>query len=239
MLAEGRQFNGAPFPASATAEGAQLNVPPSPVAKQRVTCLCRSLQCMPGATVCQAQGMRRSQCAAVRALAPAVRFVYSGAMRDESVRPMAGRQRYGVGDGTGEVMRFGEKLLVAVAVLLSAFGVVMIAGMLINILNHTSKDPLLTDLLLVLLIGVLPLVGGVRLYQHVRANAAARQADEWERAVLQVAKRHHGMVTAMDVASNSALTLEQAKDTLDQLNLKGFNEMDVSESGTIIYKFRV
>ena len=27
--AEGRQFNGAPFPASATAEGAQLNVPPS------------------------------------------------------------------------------------------------------------------------------------------------------------------------------------------------------------------
>jgi hypothetical protein len=43
----------------------------------------------------------------------------------------------------------------------------------------------------------------------------------------------------MDVASNSALTLEQAKDTLDQLNLKGFNEMDVSELGTIVYKFRV
>ena len=29
--AEGRQLNGAPFPASVTAEGAQLNVPPSPV----------------------------------------------------------------------------------------------------------------------------------------------------------------------------------------------------------------
>jgi len=87
--------------------------------------------------------------------------------------------------------------------------------------------------------GVLPLVGGVLLYQRVRANTATRKADEWERTVLQVAKRHHGIVTAMDVASNSALTLEQAKDTLDQLNLKGFNEMDVSELGTIVYKFRV
>jgi uncharacterized membrane protein HdeD (DUF308 family) len=131
-------------------------------------------------------------------------------------------------------MRFGEQLLVVVAVLLSAFGVVMIAGGLIGILNHTSKYTLLT-----LLFGILPLVGGVLLYQRVRANTATRKADEWERTVLQVAKRHHGIVTAMDVASNSALTLEQAKDTLDQLNLKGFNEMDVSELGTIVYKFRV
>ncbi len=152
---------------------------------------------------------------------------------------MGGRKRCGVDDGEGQAMRFGEQLLVVVAVLLSAFGVVMIAGVLIGILNHTSKYTLLTDFLLTLLFGVLPLVGGVLLYQRVRANTATRKADEWERTVLQVAKRHHGIVTAMDVASNSALTLEQAKDTLDQLNLKGFNEMDVSELGTIVYKFRV
>lgn len=136
-------------------------------------------------------------------------------------------------------MRFGEQLLLVVAVLLSAFGVVMIAGVLIGILNHTSKYTVLTDVFLTLLLGVLPLVGGILLGQRVRANVASRKADAWEKSVLQVAKQHHGMVTAMDVAGNSAMTLAQAKDTLDQLNLKGFNEMDVSESGTIIYKFRV
>lgn len=136
-------------------------------------------------------------------------------------------------------MRFGEQLLLVVAGLLSVFGVVMIAGVLIGILNHTSKYTLLTDVLLTLLLGVLPLVGGLLLGQRVRAKVASRQADAWEKSVLQVAKQHHGMVTAMDVACNSAMTLAQAKDTLDQLNLKGFNEMDVSESGTIIYTFRV
>lgn len=155
------------------------------------------------------------------------------------MRPMGGRKRRGVGDGEGQAMRLGEQLLLVVAVLLSAFGVVMIAGVLIGILNHTSQYTLLTDVLLVLLFGALPLVGGVLLGQRIRANTATRQADAWEKTVLQVAKRHHGMVTAIDVACNSVLTLEQAKDTLDQLNLKGFNEMDVSESGTVIYKFRV
>ncbi len=145
----------------------------------------------------------------------------------------------GADDGAGQAMRVEEKVLVLVAVLISAFGVVMIAGVLIGILNHTSKYTLLTDVLLTLLFGVLPLVGGVLLCQRVRANAATRKAEEWERTVLQVAKRHHGIVTAMDVAGSSAMTLEQAKATLDQLNLKGFNEMDVSELGTIVYKFRV
>jgi hypothetical protein len=152
---------------------------------------------------------------------------------------MGGRKGGGMSDGEGQAMRFGEKLLVVVAVLISAFGVVMIAGVLIGTLNHTSKYTLLTDVLLTLLFGVLPLVGGILLYQRVRANATTRQVEERERTVLQVAKRHQGIVTALDVASNSALTLEQAKDTLDQLNLKGFNEMDVSELGTIVYKFRV
>jgi hypothetical protein len=145
----------------------------------------------------------------------------------------------GMSDGEGQAMRVEEKVLVVVAVLISAFGVVMIAGGLIGILNHTSKYTLLIDVMLTLLFGVLPLVGGVLLYRRVRANTATRKADEWERTVVQVAKRHHGIVTAMDVASSSAMTLEQPKATLDQLNLKGFNEMDVSDLGTIVYKFPV
>jgi hypothetical protein len=45
-------------------------------------------------------------------------------------------------------------------------------------------------------------------------------------------------LTVVEVAADSVLTLEQAKETLDQLNIKGFNEMDVSDAGIIVYKFR-
>ena len=46
-------------------------------------------------------------------------------------------------------------------------------------------------------------------------------------------------MTVAEVAANSALTLEQAKETLDRLNIQGFNEMDVSNAGIIVYKFRL
>ena len=64
-----------------------------------------------------------------------------------------------------------------------------------------------------------------------------RTVEDSEKIVLQLAKKRHGKLTVAEVAANSALTLEQAKETLDQLNIKGFNEMDVSDAGIIVYKF--
>ena len=61
--------------------------------------------------------------------------------------------------------------------------------------------------------------------------------EDSEKIVLQLAKKRRGLLTVAEVAANSALTLEQAKETLDQLNIKGFNEMDVSDAGIIVYKF--
>jgi hypothetical protein len=61
--------------------------------------------------------------------------------------------------------------------------------------------------------------------------------EDSEKIVLQLAKKRRGELTVATVAANSTLTLEQAKETLDQLNIKGFNEMDVSDAGIIVYKF--
>ena len=136
-------------------------------------------------------------------------------------------------------MRGSEKLLVVVAVLLSAFGIVMLAGVCIGILEGTSNYSLVTDVLLTTLFGILPIVSSVRLYKRIRQAVARRMVEDSEKIVLQLAQQHHGTLTVVDVAANSALTVEQAKETLDQLNLKSFNEMDVSETGTIVYKFRI
>jgi len=136
-------------------------------------------------------------------------------------------------------MRLGERMELAAAFLIGVFGVVMIAGVLIQLLEGTSKYSLTTDLLLSLLFGVLPLAGGLLLYRRVRRAVAGRQVDEREAAVLKVVKERKGTVTAVDVAADCGMSMEHAQETLDGLQRRGFCEMDVEDSGTVVYRFRL
>ena len=136
-------------------------------------------------------------------------------------------------------MRLGERLELAAAFLIGVFGVVMIAGVLIQLLEGTSKYSPTTDLLLTLLFGVLPVAGGLFLYRRVRRAVAGRQVDEREAAVLKVVKARKGTVTAVDVAADCGMSMEHAQETLDGLQRHGFCEMDVADSGTVVYRFRL
>jgi hypothetical protein len=134
-------------------------------------------------------------------------------------------------------MTTSEKLQVVVAALLGVFGIVLIAGVSIQFLEGTSKYSTVTDVLLTILLGILPLGYGVWLYRRVRQAVTRRTVDDSEKIVLRLAQRRQGVLTVAEVAANSTLSVEQAKETLDQLNLKGFNEMDVSDAGILVYKF--
>ena len=134
-------------------------------------------------------------------------------------------------------MTTNEKLQVVVAVLLGVFGLVMIVGVSIQFLEGTSKYSMVTDGVLTVLLGIVPLVGGVWRYKRVRQAVTRRAVDDSEKIVLRLAQRRQGVLTVVEVAANSTLSVEQAKETLDQLNLKGFNEMDVSDAGILVYKF--
>ena len=134
-------------------------------------------------------------------------------------------------------MTTNEKLKVVVAALLGVFGLVMIVGVSIQFLEGTSKYSMVTDGVLTVLLGIVPLVGGVWRYKRVRQAVTRRAVDDSEKIVLRLAQRRQGILTVVEVAANSPLSVEQAKETLDQLNLKGFNEMDVSDAGIIVYKF--
>jgi len=136
-------------------------------------------------------------------------------------------------------MRLGERMELAAAFLIGVFGVVMIAGVLIQLLEGTSKYSPTTDLLLTLLFGVLPVAGSLLLYRRVRRAVAGRQVDEREAAVLKVVKERKGTVTAVDVAADCGMSMEHAQETLDGLQRHGFCEMDVEDSGTVVYRFRL
>jgi hypothetical protein len=144
-----------------------------------------------------------------------------------------------VSAGEGHPMTVSEKLRVVVAVLLGVFGVVILAGVCIQALEGTSKYSLVTDLLLTILLLTLLTSYSIELYKLIRQALTRRTLEDSKKIVLQLAKKRRGTLTVAEVAANSALTLEQAKETLDRLNIQGFNEMDVSNAGIIVDKFHL
>jgi len=125
------------------------------------------------------------------------------------------------------------------AVCLMVFGLAVLGGTFIQLVEGTSGYSVLTDVVLSLVFGALPLGGGAWLYWRLRRAVAQRVIAERERIVLKLAVQQRGEVTAVDVATNSTLTLEQAQETLDKLNLKGANQVDVSDPGVVVYRFSV
>jgi hypothetical protein len=64
---------------------------------------------------------------------------------------------------------------------------------------------------------------------------AAKEVETVERSILRLAKANGGMVTASELALSANLSLEQAKKDLDGLVNKGFAEIRVRKTGTIVY----
>ena len=136
-------------------------------------------------------------------------------------------------------MTVSERLSAVFAVVLSLFGFVMLVGVLIGALEGTSKYSRLTDVTLTILLGVVPLIGGVLLYRRVRGAVLRRQTEERESALLQVVRQHEGVVSPLDIAADCGMSLEEAEEALKALHLRGFAEMDVTDAGTVIYRFRL
>jgi len=136
-------------------------------------------------------------------------------------------------------MTVSERLSVVFAVVLSLFGFVLLVGVLIGALEGTSKYSRFTDVTLSILLGVVPLIGGVVLYRRVRGAVLRRQAEERESAILQVVRQHEGVVSPLDIAADCGMSLEEAEESLKALHLRGFAEMDVTDTGTVIYRFRL
>lgn len=136
-------------------------------------------------------------------------------------------------------MSTSDRLLQAVAVLLGAFGAFMILGAMVEIFDKTAKESVPSALALLILAGILPVVVAFWLFIRTRASASRRALEAREKTVLELAIKHQGVLTVPQVAQESSMTVEQARETLDRLNRKDYVEVAASESGTLVYKFPV
>ncbi len=58
-----------------------------------------------------------------------------------------------------------------------------------------------------------------------------------ENTILKLARKFQGKLTPLELAANSALSLDEADKTLENLVRKGYANMTVTDEGTIIYEF--
>ena len=90
----------------------------------------------------------------------------------------------------------------------------------------------------------LPAAAGVALAaSHVRRGSKfARRKEELRRQtveseILRLAGQHRGRLTAVEVASEVAVSPEEAKEALDSLVAREMAELEITESGLIVYAF--
>ncbi|MCL2066849.1 MAG: TM2 domain-containing protein [Treponema sp.] len=62
-----------------------------------------------------------------------------------------------------------------------------------------------------------------------------REKESIERVILRIAKENKGILTASEVALAANISIDEAKKDLDALVSKGFAELRVRKSGTLVY----
>jgi hypothetical protein len=62
-----------------------------------------------------------------------------------------------------------------------------------------------------------------------------REKEPVERIILRLAKQNKGVLTPSEVALEAGVSLETAKKDLDALVTRGFAELRVRKSGTLVY----
>ena len=62
-----------------------------------------------------------------------------------------------------------------------------------------------------------------------------REKEPVERVILRLAKANKGIITASELALTANIAMEEAKRDLDAMVNKGFAELRVRQSGTLVY----
>lgn len=90
------------------------------------------------------------------------------------------------------------------------------------------------------LIGLIPLCMGIaglfKKKEKLPAPDNWRKKDQ-EKEILKLAAKANGKITALQAASETSLSIEEAKQTLDEMVKNGYASMEVEESGLLVYEF--
>jgi class 3 adenylate cyclase len=89
-------------------------------------------------------------------------------------------------------------------------------------------------------VGLFPLIGGiVNLIRNrkKKVKAVEMTTQQKEKEILKIASQYKGKLNVLQVANQTDLSIEQARETLDQMTKKGYIHMEIDDRGVINYEF--
>jgi predicted DNA-binding transcriptional regulator len=91
---------------------------------------------------------------------------------------------------------------------------------------------------------ILPLTGGAALiysyyeeYERLRKSKENLTIKTLEAEVLKLAEKKGGKLTVVEVMSDFAMSNDTAKELLDSITVQGLADVELTESGVIVYSF--
>lgn len=135
-------------------------------------------------------------------------------------------------------MTLSEKLFIAIGLLVCLFGLVVTAGGIINTAESAESQPLAGNLALIFLLGVFPFFCGAWLCRFAWRRADLRRRRDQERDLLILAAKHSGKLTHAEVTMHLPLNAATAQALLDDAHRNGLAEIEVTETGCLLYHFR-
>lgn len=116
--------------------------------------------------------------------------------------------------------------------------------MLLGFFNADLDSGPVVSLLTFFIAVVLPFAGGAGLiYSHYKRRESLGARREYlrqktlEAEVLKLAEQKGGKLTVIEVVSELAIAAETAKGVLDSLAIQSIAEVEITDSGVIVYSF--
>lgn len=91
--------------------------------------------------------------------------------------------------------------------------------------------------------GLIPLSVGLKRYFNRRKNKKELKEPKtisktsMEKEILQLARSNNGRVTVLQAASDTSMSIDEAKDTLDNLVKHSHAQLQIEDSGLLVYEF--
>lgn len=76
------------------------------------------------------------------------------------------------------------------------------------------------------------------LMKRQKKAAVLKKENYYEHQIFYLARSHSGQITITEIVMELSISAEEAKKIMDRLVVKGFCELRIAESGTMVYRFQ-
>jgi hypothetical protein len=116
--------------------------------------------------------------------------------------------------------------------------------MLMGFFVSTKESSLMGDIMMILLFVFAPIIGGIfTIRSHYISKAKASKDQKkalqgaHEKEIILLARQKGGRLTIPEIITESSLNSEEAEEAMKELVVKRYADMNMTDSGVIVYEF--